>query len=49
MRKSLANLIVWSLSLVLLVALTAQPRAGSTKPKPDRLHGWVQRHDKDGY
>ena len=49
MRKSLANLVVSSLSLVLAVALTAQPRNGSMKPKPDRLHGWVHTHDKDAY
>ena len=49
MRKSLANLVVWSLAVVLVVVLTAQPRVGSKKPKPDRLHGWVQTHDKDGY
>ncbi len=49
MRKPLANLVVWSLSLVLAASLTAQPRDGSTKPKPDRLHGWVRTHDKDAY
>ncbi len=49
MTKSLANLVVWSLALVLVAGLTAQPRDGSKKPKSDRLHGWVQTHDKDGY
>ena len=49
MRKPLANLVVLSLALVLVLALTAQSGLGSTKPKPDRLHGWVKTHDKDGY